>query len=61
MNIDPAISEALETVLAGASGQSEDFKKKFRTLIGLVLDANYQDSDVRRVMESIQVSVSSDA
>lgn len=61
MTIDPAISEALEAVLAGTSGQSEDFKKKFRTLIGLVLSANYQDSDVRRVMEAIQVSVGSDA
>ena len=61
MTIDPAINEALEAVLAETSGQSEDFKKKFRTLIGLVLNANYQDSDVRRVMESIQVSMGTDA
>ena len=60
MKIDSAINEALEAVLAG-SGENEEFKKKVRTLVGLVLTANYQDSDVRRVMEAIHVSVGSDA
>jgi endonuclease III len=61
MTIDPAISEALEATLAETAGQNEDFKKKLRTLVGLVLTANYQDADVRRVMESIHVSLGADS
>ena len=56
MNIDPAITEALDSTLAAATGQTDDFKKRFRTLVGLVLTSNYQDADVRRVMESLSVT-----
>ena len=59
MDIDPAITEALEATLA-ATSQSEDFKKRFRTLVSLVLTSNYQDSDVRRVMEALAVQVGQD-
>ena len=55
MAIDPAISKALDTTLAGVTDQSADFKKRFRHLVKLVLSGNYEDSDVRNVMDSIQV------
>lgn len=58
MPIDPAVKEALDATLAEAVDQSEDFKKRFRQLITLVMSGNYEDSDVRNVMESIHVVVS---
>jgi endonuclease III len=60
MNIDPAITEALEATLAEASDQSGEFKKRFRTLVSLILTSNYKDADVRRVMESLSVQVGSE-
>jgi hypothetical protein len=60
MNIDPAITEALDATLAAASDQSGDFKKRFRTLVSLILTSNYQDSDLRRVMESLSVQIGSE-
>jgi endonuclease III len=60
MNIDPAITEALEATLAEVSDQSGEFKKRFRTLVSLILTSNYKDADVRRVMESLSVQVGSE-
>lgn len=60
MAIDPAVQKALDATLAEATDQSEDFKRRFRRLITLVLSGNYEDSDVRNVMESIQVVVQSE-
>lgn len=61
MNVDPAITQAVESALAEASGQTEEFGKKFRNLVKLVLEANYQDSDVRRVMDAINVALGTDS
>lgn len=60
MAIDPAVQEALDATLAEATDQSEDVKRRLRRLITLVLSGNYEDSDVRNVMESIQVVVQSE-
>lgn len=60
MNLDSAIQEALEATLAEVTDQSDDFKKRFRRLIRLVLSGNYEDSDVRDLMESIHVIVQSE-
>jgi len=60
MAIDPAISEALDATLAGVADQNSDFKKRFRHLIKLVLSGNYEDSDVRNVMDTIQVVAQSE-
>lgn len=57
MSIDPAITEALDSTLAEIDDQTEDFKRRFRRMIGLVLSGNYEDSDVRNVLESIHVVV----
>lgn len=57
MAIDLAVKEALDTTLAEATDQSDDFKKRFRRLITLVLTGNYEDSDVRHVMDSVHVVV----
>jgi hypothetical protein len=57
MAIDPAIVEALELTLDEAIDQSDDFKKRFRHLIKLVIGGNYEDQDVRNVMDSIHVIV----
>lgn len=55
--MDAAITEALEAELAAHSDQTEEFKRRFRTLVELVLTGNYQDADVRRVMELLKVKV----
>ena len=60
MKIDLAVKEALDATLAEAKDQDEDFKKRFRRLITLVLNGNYEDSDVRNVMDSIHVDVQSE-
>lgn len=51
----PAIEAAVAAVLAGDIDQSETFKRQFKTLMENILAGNYEDSDIRRVMESIQV------
>lgn len=56
MELDPAISEAMDAVLAEHPDQSETFQRRFRNLIELTLTGNYQDADVRRVMELLSVS-----
>ncbi len=60
MEVDPAISEAMEAVLAGHPDQSEAFQRRYRNLVELVLSGNYQDADVRRVMELLSVSLEVD-
>lgn len=55
VELDPAISEAMDKVLAAQPDQSESFKRRFRTLVELVLTGNYQDPDVRRVMGLLSV------
>ncbi|RWO22199.1 hypothetical protein [Mesorhizobium sp.] len=60
MAIDAAVKEALDATLAEATDQPEDFKRRFRRLITLVLNGNYEDSDVRNVMDSIHVVVQSE-
>lgn len=60
MNLDPAISEAMDNVLEGHSDQSETFQRRFRNLVELALSGNYQDADVRRVMELLSVSLEID-
>ena len=57
MAVDAAITEALDTELANRSDQTDDFQRRFRTLIELVLTGNYQDADVRRVMEMLKVKI----
>jgi hypothetical protein len=58
--MDPAIEKAVSEALAEASDQSEDFKRQFRRLITLVLSGNYEDKDLRNVMEKIYVTPPSD-
>jgi hypothetical protein len=60
MNIDSALVEAVEATLAKADGQSDEFAKRFRRFVELVLNANFQEADVRRLMESISVDVDTD-
>jgi endonuclease III len=57
MAVDAAITEALDAELANLSDQTDDFQRRFRTLIELVLTGNYQDADVRRVMEMLKVKI----
>lgn len=57
MSVDAAITEALDAELANRPDQSKEFERRFRTLIELVLTGNYQDSDVRRVMELLNVKI----
>lgn len=57
MAVDAAITEALDAELVDRPDQSEEFKRRFRTLIELVLTGNYQDPDVRRVMELLKVKM----
>ena len=57
VDIDPALQEALDAALIGAADQSEDFKKRFRHLITLVLNGNYEDSDVRNIMKCIHIDM----
>lgn len=57
MAVDAAITEALDAELANRSDQTDDFQRRFRTLIELVLTGNYQDADVRRVMEMLKVKI----
>jgi hypothetical protein len=54
--VHPAIQSAVAAVLAGDLDQSENFRRQFKTLMENVLTGNYGDSDIRRVMESIQVN-----
>ena len=60
MNIDSALVEAVEATLANADGQSDEFAKRFRRFVELVLNANFQETDVRRLMELISVDVDTD-
>lgn len=60
MDIDPALSEAVSYVLSNAD-LGEDFDRRFRRLIKLTLEGNYDDPDVRRVMESIKLPLETDA
>ena len=60
MELDPAIIEAMDNVLAAQPDQSEIFKRRFRNLVELVLTGNYQDPDVRRVMELLSVNLEAD-
>ena len=60
MELDPAISEAMDAVLAGHPDQSDMFQRRFRNLVELVLTGNFQDADVRRVMELLSVSLDGD-
>lgn len=57
MAVDAAITEALDAELMNCLDQTDEFKRRFRTLIELVLTGNYQDADVRRVMESLKVKI----
>lgn len=57
MAVDAAITEALDAELANRPDLTDEFKRRFRTLIELVLTGNYQDADVRRVMELLKVKV----
>ncbi len=57
MAVDAAITEALDGELATRVDQTDEFKRRFRTLIELVLTGNYQDADVRRVMELLKVKI----
>lgn len=54
MDIDPALAQAMDEVLVEAA-QSDDFGRRFRRLLKLTLEGNYEDTDVRRVMESIKL------
>ncbi len=55
MALDPALQEALDSTLSDATDQDDDFRKRFRRLIELVLIGNYEDSDVRTVMDTVHV------
>jgi len=50
----------MDAVLAGHPDQSEAFQRRFRNLVELMLSGNYQDADVRRVMELLSVSLEVD-
>jgi hypothetical protein len=56
MAIHPAVETALKAVLSEATDQTEEFKREFARLITLVLDGNYEDSDVRSVMDKAHVT-----
>ena len=60
MELDPAISEAIDNVLAAQPDQSENFKHRFRNLVELALTGNYQNPDIRRVMELLSVNPEAD-
>jgi hypothetical protein len=51
-----AIETAVKAALAEATDQTEEFKREFAKLVALVLDGNYEDSDVRSVMERAHVT-----
>ncbi|HEX8233347.1 MAG TPA: hypothetical protein VF559_08390 [Caulobacteraceae bacterium] len=54
MDVDPALTEAMDEVLFDAN-LGEDFDRRFRRLMKLTLAGNYDDPDVRRVMECIKL------
>lgn len=54
MDIDPALIQAMDDVLLEAA-QSDDFGRRFKRLLKLTLEGNYEDTDVRRVMEAIKL------
>lgn len=54
MDVDPALTTAMDEVLFDA-GLGDDFDRRFRRLMKLTLAGNYDDPDVRRVMESIKL------
>lgn len=54
MDVDPALTEAMDAVLFEA-GLGDDFNRRFKRLLQLTLAGNYDDPDVRRVMESIKL------
>ncbi len=56
LELDPAISKAMDAVLAAHPDQSDVFQRRFRNMVELVLTGNYQDADVHRVMELLKVS-----
>jgi hypothetical protein len=60
MDIDSAIHQAMEATLAKADDQSDDFGRRFKRFVELVLSANFQDSDLRRLMELVHVDVDAD-
>ncbi|MGY8635612.1 hypothetical protein RAD15_24355 [Bradyrhizobium sp. 14AA] len=55
MAVDQALKKAIEATLAQARDQPDDFRRRYRRLIDLVVTGNYEDSDVRSVMEAIAV------
>ncbi|TBF36993.1 hypothetical protein ELG88_18090 [Rhizobium leguminosarum] len=47
-----AMDEAFEAV---APGQSEEFRRRFRKLVENALVSNHGDSEVRRVLELVEI------
>jgi hypothetical protein len=60
MKIDAAIQEAMNEVLAGATDQTDEFKRHLQRLVENVVTGNFLDSDVRHVMNEIRVDVDSE-
>jgi len=50
-DLDPAIKAALDKVLAASSGESPELLGRMRNLIVNCLSDNYDQSDVRAVIE----------
>ncbi len=47
-----AMDEAFETV---APGQSEEFRRRFKKLVENALASNHGESEVRRVLELVEI------
>lgn len=50
MSLRKEIAQALEEVLASASDQSDEFKRRFKQLIENTATGNIQDSDITEVI-----------
>lgn len=50
MSIRKELEQALDEVLAGASDQSDEFKRRFRQLVENTATGNMVDSDVTEVI-----------
>ncbi|MBW8298274.1 MAG: hypothetical protein K0M60_01580 [Hydrogenophaga sp.] len=59
--MDADLEAALEEAFAAtAANQTEEFKRRFRRLVENALVSNHADSEVRRVLELVQVDEGDD-
>ena len=59
--MDPDLDAALEEAFAAAEiPQSEEFKRRFRRLVENAFISNHSESEVRRVLELVEIEEGDD-